>query len=150
LVEKWFKNSYGMLVMRWFDVITLSGTPALKNGFLDLAAALFVIGGVISLIVSILALPIFSIYPLILVPFGLDFAVLFIVGLVCSLVAVHCYNLTTKRSLSQAGMRGVISGAILLTLSLGLIGMTHELTTQIGAVSAIMILIAGAVCFVLR
>ena len=42
------------------------------------------------------------------------------------------------------------SGAILLTLSLGLIGMTHELTTQIGAVSAIMILIAGAVCFVLR
>jgi len=133
-----------------FDVIILSETSVLKNGFLDLAAALFVIGGVISLIVSILALPIFSIYPLILVPFGLIFAVLFVVGLICSLVTVHCYSLTTKRFLSQAGMRGVVSGAILLTLSLGLIGMTHELTTQIGAVGAIMILIAGAVCFVLR
>ena len=75
----------------------------MKNGFLDLAAALFVIGGVISLIVSILALPIFSVYPLILVPFGLVFAVLFIVGLICSLVAVHCYSLTTKRFLPQAG-----------------------------------------------
>jgi hypothetical protein len=149
-VEKWFKTSYGRFEMGWSDAIKLSGTPVLKNGFLDLAAALFVIGGVISLIVSILALPIFSIYPLILVPFGLVFAVLFVVGLICSLVAIHCYSLTTKRSLSQAGMRGVISGAILLTLSLGLIGMTHELTTQIGAVSAIMILIAGAVCFVLR
>jgi hypothetical protein len=149
-VEKWFKNSYGMSGVGWFDVIMLSGTPVLKNGFLDLAAALFVIGGVISLIVSILALPIFSIYPLILVPFGLVLVVLFVVGLICSLVAVHCYSLTTRRVLSQAGMRGVISGAILLTLSLGLIGMTHELTTQIGAVSAILILIAGAVCFVLR
>ena len=131
-------------------MIRVSGTPVLKNGFLDLAAAFFVIGGVISLIVSILALPIFSIYPFILVPFGLVFAVLFVVGLVCSLVAIHCYSLTTKRLLSQAGMRGVIAGAILLTLSLGLIGMTHELTTEIGTVSAILILIAGAVCFVLR
>ena len=131
-------------------MIRVGGTPVLKNGFLDLAAAFFVIGGVISLIVSILALPIFSIYPFVLVPFGLVFAVLFVVGLICSLVAVHCYSLTTKRLLAQAGMRGVIAGAILLTLSLGLIGMTHELTTQIGAVSAILILIAGAVCFVLR
>ena len=122
----------------------------MKNGFIDLAAAFFVIGGVISLIVSILALPIFSIYPFILVPFGLVFAVLFVVGLICSLVAIHCYSLTTQRLLPQAGMRGVIAGAILLTLSLGLIGMTHELTTQIGTVSAILILIAGAVCFVLR
>jgi hypothetical protein len=124
--------------------------PGLKNGFLDLAAALFVIGGVISLIVSVLALPIFSIYPFILVPFGMVFAVLFVVGLVCSLVAIHCYTLATKRLLPQAGMRGVIAGAILLTLSLGLIGMTHELTTQIGTVSAILILVAGAACFVLR
>lgn len=128
----------------------VSSNSVLKNGFLDLAAAFFVIGGVISLIVSILALPIFSVYPFILVPFGLVFAVLFVVGLICSLVAIHCYSLTTRRLLSQAGMRGVISGAILLTLSLGLIGMTHELTTEIGTVSAILILIAGAVCFVLR
>ncbi|MGA8903896.1 MAG: hypothetical protein WB661_02675 [Candidatus Bathyarchaeia archaeon] len=127
-----------------------TGTSVVKTGFLDLAAAFFVIGGVISLIVSVLALPIFSVYPFIVVTFGLVFAVIFVVGLICSLVAIHCYSLTTRRSLSQAGMRGIISGAILLTLSLGLVGMTHELTTQIGVVSAIMILIAGAVCFVLR
>jgi len=117
---------------------------------LDLAAAFFVIGGVISLIVSILALPIFSIYPFVVVSFGFVFAVVFVVGLICSLVAIHCYSLTAKRLLTQAGTRGMISGAILLTLSLGLIGMTHELTTQIGTVSAIIILIAGAICFVLR
>lgn len=127
-----------------------TGTSVVKTGFLDLAAAFFVIGGVISLIVSVLALPIFSVYPFIVVTFGLVFAVIFVVGLICSLVAIHCYSLTTRRSLPQAGMRGIISGAILLTLSLGLVGMTHELTTQIGVVSAIMILIAGAVCFVLR
>jgi len=128
----------------------MSGTPVLKNGFLDVAAAFFVIGGVISLIVSILALPIFSIYPFVVGPFGLVFAVVFVAGLVCSLVAIHCYSLAAKRLLHQAGTRGMISGAILLTLSLGLIGMTHELTTQIGTVSAIIILIAGAICFVLR
>ncbi len=127
-----------------------TGTSVVKTGFLDLAAAFFVIGGVISLIVSVLALPIFSVYPFILVTFGLVFAVIFVVGLICSLVAIHCYSLTTRRLLSQAGMRGIISGAILLTLNLGLIGMTHELTTEVGAVSAIIILIAGAVCFVLR
>jgi len=47
--------------------VILSSTPVVKNGFLDLAAAFFVIGGVISLIVSILALPIFSIYPFVVV-----------------------------------------------------------------------------------
>ena len=127
-----------------------TGTSVVKTGFLDLAAAFFVIGGVISLIVSVLALPIFSVYPFVVVSFGMIFAVIFVVGLICSLVAIHCYSITTKRMLSQAGMRGIISGAILLTLNLGLIGMTRELTTQIGAVSAIIILIAGAVCFVLR
>jgi hypothetical protein len=47
-------------------------------------------------------------------------------------------------------MRGIICGAILLALSLGLVGMIHELTSQLGAVSAVIILIAGAICFVLR
>lgn len=128
----------------------MSGAPVFRNGFLDLAAALFVVGGVISLIVSVLTLPIFSVYPFIVVTFGLVFAVVFVVGLVCSLVAIYCYSVAMKRQLSQAGMRGVISGAILLTLSLGLSATVRGLVTQLGTVSAIMILIAGAVCFVLR
>jgi hypothetical protein len=97
----------------------LSRTLVLKNVFLGLAAAFFVIGGVISLIVSILVFPIFSIYPFVVVPFGFAFAVVFVVGLICSLVAIHCYSLTAKRLVPQAGTRGMISGAILLTLSLG-------------------------------
>jgi len=127
------------------------GSPSIfKNGFLDLAGALFVIGGVISLIISVLALPIFSIYPFIVLPFGFVFAIVFVVGLICSLVAIHCYSLSIKRHLSQAGTRGIISGAILLTLSLGLIGVTRGLNAALGAVSAIIVLIAGAICFVLR
>ena len=82
-----------------------TGTSVVKTGFLDLAAAFFVIGGVISLIISVLALPIFSVYPFIVVTFGLVFAVIFVVGLICSLVAIHCYSLATRRLLSQAGMR---------------------------------------------
>lgn len=128
----------------------MSTPSTFKNGFLDLAGALFVIGGVISLIISVLALPIFSIYPFIVLSFGFVFAVVFVVGLICSLIAIHCYSLTIKRLLSQAGTRGIICGAILLTLSLGLIGVTRELYAELGAVSAIIILIAGAICFVLR
>lgn len=122
----------------------------LRNGILDLAAILFVIGGVVSLIISVLTLPIFSIFPFIITPFFFVLAVVFVVGSVCSLVAVHCYSLVTHRLLSQAGMRGMICGAILLTLSLGLLGMIRELTSQLGAVSAVIILVGGAICFVLR
>lgn len=128
----------------------MNGPPTLKNGVLDLAAILFVIGGVVSLIISVLTLPIFSIVPFIITPFFFVLGVVFVVGLVCSLVAVHCYSLVTHRLLSQAGMRGIICGAILLTLSLGLIGTIRELTSQLGAVSAVIVLIGGAICFVLR
>ncbi len=128
----------------------MNGAPVLRNGILDLAAILFVIGGVVSLIISVLTLPIFSIFPFISTPFFFVLAVVFVVGLICSLVAVHCYSLVTHRLLSQAGMRGIICGAILLTLSLGLLGMIRELTSQLGAVSAVIILVGGAICFVLR
>ena len=128
----------------------MANAPVLKNGFLDLAAILFVIGWVVSLIVSILTLPIFSIFPFIIVPFLLVLAVVFVVGLVCSPVAIHCYSLVTQRFLSNAGMRRIICGTILLALSLGLIGMFRELTSQLWAISAVIILIAGAICFVFR
>jgi hypothetical protein len=95
---------------------------SLKTGFLDMAAALFVIGGVISLVVSILAIPIASIYPFTLPnSFSFVFAVVLVVSLICSFGAIHCYTLASRRLLSQAGMRGVIFGAILLTLSLSLV-----------------------------
>ena len=126
---------------------------SLKTGFLDMAAALFVIGGVISLVISILAIPIASIYPFTLpASFSFVFAVVLVVSLICSFGAIHCYTLASRRLLSQAGMRGIIFGAILLTLSLGLVGTFRvaNVNSQLGAVSAILVLIAGAVSFVLR
>lgn len=129
----------------------MSKASSLKVGFVDLAAALFVIGGVISLIISALTIPISSIYPFTVGEmFSYGLAIVFIVSLVCSLGAIHCYSFTSKRLLSQAGIRGIIFGAILLALSLGFIGAYHALNATVGAVSAVLVLVAGAICFVLR
>ena len=129
----------------------MSRASSLKTGFVDLAAALFVIGGVISLIISALTIPISSIYPFTLPEtFSYVLTIVLVVSLICSLGAIHCYSLTSKLLLSQAGIRGIIFGAILLTLSLGFIGTYHALNATVGAVSAVLVLIAGAICFVLR
>lgn len=138
-----------VLVVR--NLSKLGSTTPWKSGFIDLAAALFVIGGVIGLIVSVLAIPISSLYPVVLPEsFGFVVLVILVVGLVCSLGAIHCYSLAMKRQLSHAGIRGIVFGAILLTLSLGLVGTLSNLHSQIGSAAAILVLIAGVVCFVLR
>jgi len=129
----------------------MSKTLSLKTGFIDLAAALFVIGGVVSLILNVLTIPIASVYPFQL-PTSFSFvpAVVLVVSLICSLGAIHCYKLVSQRRLSEAGMRGIIFGALLLTFSLGLVVASKELNTGLGALSAFLILIAGAISFVLR
>jgi hypothetical protein len=60
--------------------------------------------------------------------------------------------LLTKRKLSEAGIRGTIFGVLLLILSLGLFSGLGELGTSslLTTVSAILILVAGIICFVLR
>jgi hypothetical protein len=134
-----------------FKVEKMSKTSSLKTGFIDLAAALFVIGGVISLILSILTIPISSIYPL-QTPqsFGFVSAVVLVVSFICSLGSIHCYTLVSRRALSEAGMRGIIFGALLLTFSLGFVQVARDINAQLGTGSAILILIAGAISFVLR
>ena len=122
----------------------------MKTGFIDIAAALFVIGGVVSLVVSMVDAPIYSLYPFQLQFFSFLFAVVLIVGVICSLGAIHCFTLATKRLLSEAGMRGIIFGAILLTFSMGFVETNRDLNTGLGTASAILILIAGAIAFVLR
>jgi hypothetical protein len=122
----------------------------LKTGFIDMAAALFVIGGVVSLVVSFVGIPIYSLYPFQMQFLSLVVAVVVVVGLICSLGAIHCYTLVTKRLMSDAGFRGIIFGAILLTFSLGLGEVNRELNTGLGTASAILILIAGAISYVMR
>ena len=128
----------------------MNGSNSLKTAFIDIAAALFVIGGVVSLVVSMVAAPIYSLYPFQLQFFSFLLAIVLIVGVICSVGAIHCFTYTSKRMLHEAGMRGLIFGAILLAFSVGLVGSTPGANTGLGTASAILILIAGAICFVLR
>lgn len=132
----------------------MNAISPVKHGFVDLAAVFFVIGGVVSLIMSILTIPVTSVYPL-TIPSSLSMVFLVVLGIsvICSLGAIHCFSLATKRMLSEAGVRGIIFGALLLIFSLGLVGSFKEssnTTTLLTTISAILILIAGSICFVLR
>jgi len=138
----------------------MNGISPVKHGFVDLAAVMFVIGGVVTLVMSLLALPIASIYPFTLPSnLGTEFLVVLGITVICSLGAIHCYSLVTKRMLSEAGIRGLIFGALLLIFSLGLIGgLGGSGTTVVGSgttmllttLSAVFILVAGVICFALR
>ena len=124
-----------------------------KHGVVDLAAILFVIGGVVSLIMTVLTLPIANLYPITLpTSFSTVSIVVLAITLICSLGAIHCYSLTTKRMLSEAGIRGIVFGALLLIFSLGVVGSRTESSsmTPLVTLSSVLILIAGAVCFALR
>jgi hypothetical protein len=143
------KSSFNRIEPSRLAVVRMNGSNSLKTAFIDIAAALFVIGGVVSLVVSMVAAPIYSLYPFQLQFFSFLLAVVLIVAVICSLGAIYCFTYTSRRQLHEAGMRGIIFGAILLAFSLGL-GANPGPNTGLGTASAILILIAGAVCFVLR
>ncbi len=130
----------------------MNAISPVKHGFVDLAAVFFVIGGVVSLIMTLLSVPITSVYPNLTLPqnLGLSFLVVGIISLICSLGAIHCYSLTMKRMLSEAGIRGLIFGALLLIFSI--VGGFREsnISTTLIAISGLLILIAGAITFGLR
>jgi hypothetical protein len=130
----------------------MNGASPLKHGFADSAAILFVIGGVVGLAMTILSMPI-NIYPF-SIPDDLSPASIVVLGvcLISSLGALHCFSLASKRMLSEAGVRGLIFGALLLIFSLGVGGSVAGLGTGtfLTAVGAILILIAGIICFSLR
>lgn len=138
----------------------MNGASPLKHGFVDIAAILFVVGGVVSLAMTILALPINISNPLSTLT-GLTTTSIVVLGvsLICSLGAIHCFSLASKRMLSEAGVRGLVFGALLLIFSFGFAGsvsgsgtagLAPGTGTLLTALSAILILIAGIVCFSLR
>jgi hypothetical protein len=133
----------------------MNGASPLKHGVVDLAAILFVIGGIVSLVMTILSLPIGNLYPLSLSSgFNMSMTAIVVLGvtLVCSLGAIHCYSLTVRRMLSEAGIRGIVFGTLLLIFSFGLAGSLREANTNttLTAISSVLILIAGIVAFALR
>lgn len=131
----------------------MNAASPLKHGFVDLSAVLFVVGGVVGLAMTILAIPISSIYPLNL-PTSLSATSIVLLGVsfICSLGALHCSSLASRRMLSEASVRGLIFGSLLLIFSLGVVGSLSSpgTGTLLTEVSAILILIAGMICFALR
>ncbi len=122
--------------------------PIWKRALLDLSAAFFLIGGVIALIAVIPMIPISTIYPFKLnTSISFVLLIILIAGIICAIEAFECYSFASKRLLSAAGVRGIIIGAILL--SLGLIGYPN-VGIQMITGSAILILIAGVICHIYR
>jgi hypothetical protein len=132
----------------------MNGVSPVKHGLVDLSAVLFVIGGVVSLLMTLLTIPVSSIYPNFTLPSSLNLSSLVVLGisLISSLGAIHCYSLARKRLLSEAGIRGIIFGALLLIFSLGIVGSLRasDTSSSLTAISGALVLIGGAVCFGLR
>jgi len=128
----------------------MSRNSALQVGFVDIAAILFAVGGVASLVMSLLTIPVVSAQ--LPVTFVTVFSVVLAVDLICSLGALHCYTLATKRMLSEAGMRGLIFGALLLIFGLGFVAnfIPANTTVILVELSAALVLVGGIICFALR
>ena len=122
--------------------------PVWKRALLDLSIAFFLIGGVVSLISVLTMIPISTIYPFKLKP-SISFTLIvgLVVGLICAIEAFECYRFASKRMLSKSGIRGIVVGAILLSLGM-LEG--RDLKSQILIASAVLILIAGVVSYIYR
>ncbi len=123
--------------------------PIYKRTLLDLAAAFFLIGGVVALASTIVMIPIATVYPFTLRAVTFVTLVVLVVGIICAVEALECYSFASKRLLLKAGMRGIIVGAILLSLSVGLIGI-QDVRTQLVAGSAILMIIGGVICYIYR
>ncbi|MBS7631944.1 hypothetical protein KEJ47_10350 [Candidatus Bathyarchaeota archaeon] len=122
--------------------------PIWKAILLDLSAAFFIIGGVVSLISTILMIPISTIYPFRINPsISFILIIVLIVGLICAVEAFECYRFVSQNQAHKAGLRGIVIGAILL--SIGLVG-GQGLKIQFIIGSATLILIAGVICYIYR
>ena len=121
----------------------------LENTFIDITAILFVVGGVASLVMSLLAIPLASVG--LTVAFSTVFLLVLAISLICSLGAIHCYTLATKRMLSEASVRGIIFGSLLLLFSLGFVGnFSVPTNASVMEFSSALVLVGGLMRFVLR
>ncbi len=122
--------------------------PIWKRALLDLSAAFFLIGGVVSLISVLMMIPISTVYPFRLKPsISFILVVAVVVGLICAIEAFECYRFASRRMLSKSGIRGIVIGAILLSIGL-LEG--PDLRTQMLIASAILVLIGGVISYIYR
>lgn len=122
--------------------------PVWKRALLDLSIAFFLIGGVVSLISVLTMIPISTIYPFKLKP-SISFTLIvgLVVGLICAIEAFECYRFASRHTLSKSGVRGIVTGAILLS-----IGMLEggDLKSRMLIASAVLILIGGVISYIYR
>ena len=117
-----------------------------KRGILDLAAIFFLIGGIIVLMTVLMMIPIKNIYPFELKS-SLSFSqiIVLFIFLICAIESFECFNFSSKRMLEKAGVRGIVIGAVLLTL-----GSFLDIKTQALEGSSIIILIGGIISYIYR
>ncbi len=116
-----------------------------RKTLLDLASAFFLLGSVIVLIISILSLPITTVYPAFRLREPLPYVslVAVIIEIVAAILGFDCFNMIAKRKLASAGVRGVVIGAVLLSTA-------WATGSQMVGAGAVLILIAGITCYIYR
>jgi hypothetical protein len=126
--------------------IFLNKEPIWKRGVLDLAAIFFLIGGIIILMTVLMMIPIKNVYPFELrTEISFPQIIVLIVIIICAVESFECFNFASKRMLEKAGIRGIVIGAILLTL-----GSILDIKTQALEGSSILILIGGIMSYIYR
>jgi len=120
--------------------------PIWKRTVLDLAAIFFLVGGIVILMSTIVLIPIETIYPFKLkTGFNFSLLLVLIIGIICAIESFECFNFSSKRMLQKSGVRGIVIGAILLSVS-----SFAELNAQGFIAGAILILVGGIINYIYR
>jgi hypothetical protein len=115
-----------------------------RKTLLDAASIFFLLGSIVVLILSVLRLPVDQVLPSFRVgTLSYPNLVAIIAGIIGAILGFDCFHMTTKRRLYDAGIRGIVIGAVLLSLA-------WVLGLQMIGVGAVLILVAGVICYIYR
>jgi len=115
-----------------------------RKTLLDAASIFFLLGSIVVLVISVLSLPVAQVLPSFRVgTLSYRDLVAIIAGIIGAVLGFDCFYMTTKRKLSDAGIRGIVIGAVLLSIA-WVIGL------QMIGVGAVLVLVAGVICYIYR
>jgi uncharacterized BrkB/YihY/UPF0761 family membrane protein len=115
-----------------------------RKTLLDVASIFFLLGSIVVLVISVLRLPVAQVLPSFRVgTLSYPDLVAIIAGIIGAVLGFDCFYMTTKRKLSDAGIRGIVIGAVLLSIA-WVIGLQ-----MIGA-GAVLVRVAGVICYIYR
>ncbi|MCJ7760431.1 hypothetical protein MUP59_04735 [Candidatus Bathyarchaeota archaeon] len=115
-----------------------------RKTLLDSASIFFLLGSIVVLVISVLRLPVAQVLPSFRVgTLSYPDLVAIIAGIIGAVLGFDCFYMTTKRKLSDAGIRGIVIGAVLLSIA-WVIGL------QMIGLGAVLVLVAGVICYIYR